>query len=386
MDVMRTAMHLADRMESNNIRYSSPSPPAPGATPDQTPPSSGRAAERALRRLEVQEQARKAARAKVAKAAKKKRMAEQRRKLEREASEKSFIQSKAEYEADLAATLQKAELRDSVSPPRQQVTTTRKRLLKPIPEPWLEKVKAALAISSNTAILGKSIEGVELSRRDIGRLLPPGDMVPGREPWLNDEVINAWYANLCARLNERDGYVKGPNAVPRWVAYGTQWYKSASERGVDSIKTWSRRKGIKNDKLLQTHRIFFPINEHSHWTLLTISGREKTIQYLDSMSDTGWLKTRYTDIAKQWLAMELGGSYKPDEWRVLHTKTSQQCNANDCGVFTCLNGLALSAGSQDPSADFDEHDIPDARAMFIAMLLNGGFKGSLDLDTFFGFE
>ncbi|KAF2149035.1 cysteine proteinase, partial [Myriangium duriaei CBS 260.36] len=197
--------------------------------------------------------------------------------------------------------------------------------------------------------------------------------------WLNDEVVNAWYANLCARLNERDGYVKGPNNVPRWVAYSTAWYKNATERGVSTIAGWSRRKGIKNDKLLQAERIFFPTNTGAHWTLLTISGKHKTIEYLDSMNAEGYGSKRNIDLAKKWLQMELGGKFVEDEWKILRTTSAQQNNMNDCGVFACLNGWALGKGLEDPSGEFEDGEIPLARRMVAAVLMNGGFTGEFDL-------
>ncbi|GAM90110.1 hypothetical protein ANO11243_081500 [Dothideomycetidae sp. 11243] len=234
------------------------------------------------------------------------------------------------------------------------------------------KLKHALAIRSENSIVGKSVEGVELSRKDLARILPG-------EPWLNDEVVNAWYANLCARLNEKEGYVKGPNNVPKWVAYSTAWYKNATERGVNSIATWSRRKGIKNDKLLQTERVFFPTNTGAHWTLLAISGKHRTIEYLDSMNTAGYQSRRNIDLAKRWLAMELGSKFNEAEWQVLQTSSAQQTNSNDCGVFACLNGWALGKGLEDLSLEFDSGEIPQARRLLAAVLLNGGFTGEFDL-------
>lgn len=357
---------------------------------------------REKKRMEEQTKQQAVAKSKENTASKKKRLAAARREQEKAAHEKQLAKAQDEYKAYLEALQSVSEIRLSDDDAQEDRVRTkdsrfkikdgvrvREREIEPaeirlpivaeISEDWEQKVKAALAVRSDTTVLCKSVEGVELSRKDIGRLHPPGQLVLGSEPWLNDEVINAWYANLCARLNEKDGYVKGPNNIPRWVAYSTAWYKSASEKGPQAIQNWSRRKGIKNEKLLETERIFFPTNSLMHWTLLTISGKNRTIEYLDSLNDRGYNSKRYIGLAQAWLKMELGAKYKEEEWEVLHTKSALQNNANDCGVFACLNGLALVKGGQDPSIEFGAQDIPLGRRMFIATLLNGGFQGDFDL-------
>ncbi|PSK59469.1 hypothetical protein B9Z65_3793 [Elsinoe australis] len=319
------------------------------------------------------------------KAKKKKRLAQMRRKQEREARGKQFEQEREEYDRYLAAIGQldqfsiaeegpdgakRFDKYGRLLPPTKKVE--KRKYITPLSTEWQDKVKQALAVRSETVVLGKSIEGVELSRKDIGRILPG-------EPWLNDEIVNAFYANLCARQNELDGYVKGPNNVPGYAAYSTAWYKNATERGITSINTWSRRKGIKGDKLLRTERIFFPTNTGAHWTLLTISGKNKTIEYFDSMNERGFTSKKNINLAMAWLKMELGAKFKEDEWTVLQSKSAQQNNMNDCGVFACLNGWALVKGSLDPSAEFQASDIPMARHMLAAALMNGGFTGDFDL-------
>ncbi|PNS18829.1 hypothetical protein CAC42_5368 [Sphaceloma murrayae] len=319
------------------------------------------------------------------KAKKKKRLAAMRKEQERREKQTEFLKAKDDYDRYLHTIGQLQEFSIAETGPDgirrldkygRLITPTKKvekkKYILPLTNDWEEKVNKALATRAETAIMGKSVEGVELSRKDIGRVLPG-------EPWLNDEIVNAFYANLCGRLNEIDGYVKGPNNVPRYVAYSTAWYKSATERGVNSIAGWSRRKGIKGDKLLRTERIFFPTNTGAHWTLLTISGKNKTIEYFDSMNTRGFASKKYTSLATAWLKLELGAKFKEDEWTILQSKSAQQDNMNDCGVFACLNGWALVRGTKDPSEEFGAKDIPMARRMLVATILNGGFTGDFDL-------
>lgn len=326
------------------------------------------------------------------KAAKKKRLAKQRHEMEREISEKDFRKTKAAYEAFVEKTLRElSEVQLSDDREDEKELEKKKALSEKIPFMTAlsteaeQKVMAALNTNNMSAILAKSVEGVELSRKDISHLLPSsGYLIPGQEPWLNDEVINAWYANLCDALNTKAGYVKSPTSVPPFVAYNTAWWISVSSRGskgVSSIQNWSRRKGIKNEKLLKTDMIFFPTNTGAHWTLLAISGKQRTVQYLDSLGGRG-PSDRRIQMGMDWLKMELGDKFNELDWDIRNVKSGIQNNCNDCGVFACLNGLALvkgGLGKEDPSKMFGAVDIPLGRRRFVAVLLNGGFTGEFDV-------
>ena len=192
-------------------------------------------AEERLREQEALKEARRAkeekeAATKAAKSEKKKRLNAKARQLEREASEKSLAEGMAEYRAWLASITQSLDEIKLVD--GKEVIVTKKEVIKEVVEPavkapflaalseeWEQRIVEALAVKAESKIMGKSMEGVELSRKDLARILPRGEMVVGQEPWLNDEVVNAWYANLCARLNEKAGYVKGPTTTPKFVAY-----------------------------------------------------------------------------------------------------------------------------------------------------------------------
>jgi len=322
---------------------------------------------------------------KAAKSEKKKRLNAKARQLEREASQKSLQEGLAEYHAWLETVTKRfddvslVEGKEATVEEKEVVEEVKPPFLAALSNEWESKVVEALAVRAEGRIMGKSMDGIEFSRKDIARLLPRGEMLAGQEPWLNDEVVNAWYANLCARLNEKAGYVKSATSVPKFVAYNSQWLKTATDKGITGIQTWSRRKGIKNEKLLQAERIFFPVNTGAHWTLLTISPLNKSIEYLDSLNPHGFNNTKFTNLARQWLKMELGSKFNDGEWTIFETSSSQQNNSNDCGVFACLNGLALSRGFKDPSVEFSADDIPHARRFFVANLLNGGFTGEFDL-------
>ncbi|KAK8208033.1 hypothetical protein M8818_004071 [Zalaria obscura] len=239
------------------------------------------------------------------------------------------------------------------------------------------KIDEALSHRSHTSVLAKTVEGVELTRRDFAKLLDGRGWSQGEYAhWLNDELVNAWFASICAKLNENAGYVKGPNAIPPFVAYSSAWLKTFKDKGPSGLATWSRRKGIKNEKLLQANKIFFPVNPGGHWTLLVISPKDRTIEYLDSLHGNN---DPYFRMARDWLKMELGAKYVAGEWTEMETASASQRNSTDCGMFTCMNGLALAKGFEEPWRVVNQVSIPFARRMMAAVLLNGGFSGPFNI-------
>lgn len=307
-------------------------------------------------------------------------------KAEQEKADKEAARVKAEEEEVAKAKAEEKErLREEQEAEQtrleeqfqESVYVKKQLLVSPLDEVWAEKVDRAMETRNPSQTLATTTEGAELSRRDFGKLLPTahdaGNGVPG---WLNDEIVNAWFAAIVVRKKEQTGYVKGPKSVPPYEAYNTGWYTSYTSKGsIDAIATWSRRKGIKGDKLLRCEKIFFPINKGAHWTLLVFSPQERSIAYLDSMHGASASALR---VAREWLAMELGEKlYHADEWSESEVRSAVQRNMDDCGVFACINGLAAAKGVE--FAAVEPESMPDARRLMAAVLLNGGFKGDFEL-------
>lgn len=238
---------------------------------------------------------------------------------------------------------------------------------------WSDRVATAMATKDAKKVLATTVNGVELSRYDLGRLLPTGDRADGSGPqgWINDETVNGWYEAMVKTTNERKGREKRLGKVPAYEYYNTMWYKNYSEKGISSIKNWSKRKGIQGEKLLQVEKIFFPINGGSHWTLLIISPTARTIEFLDSLHGSA---TKGHTAAREWLAMELGDKYVAGEWNEKKVRSTPQLNGSDCGVFACINGFAV-AKNRDYEDVRTEDGMMNARRYMVAVFLNGGFSG-----------
>ncbi|KAF1821823.1 cysteine proteinase, partial [Dissoconium aciculare CBS 342.82] len=202
----------------------------------------------------------------------------------------------------------------------------------------------------------------------------PGGSSSGTDSWLNDNAVNGWYKGIVEAKKDQIGWKKNSATPPPFAAMNTAWLNNVEAKGMKSIARWSKRMDCNGAKLLQCEKIFFPINGGSHWTLLVINPQDHAIEYLDSLGGKG---SRYLRHARDWLAMELGSAYHADDWSEIIDRSSRQGNMDDCGVFTCLNGLASAKGR-----DFTEITharMPLARRMIAAVLLNGGFTGELQL-------
>ncbi|KAI7283753.1 hypothetical protein KC345_g2802 [Hortaea werneckii] len=295
---------------------------------------------------------------------------------EREAAEKEAAAKKLEEEK---AREEEEKARKELEEAEAAKHAAAKLIVTLSPE-WDEKIDEAMQTRDPKKILATSVEAVELSRYDLGRLFPTGDRnADGTKPsgWLNDETVNAWFQGLVQAKKIQTGYVKGPKNTPAFEAYNSGWRTTVAKKGITGIETWSRRKGIKGDKLYNAEKIFFPINGGGHWTLLIISPKERKVEFLDSM---GGSSTDAFKDAKAWLQMELKGAkhpYNEDEWEFSTVKSEQQTNMSDCGAFACLNGLAAAKGRS--FRDVEPSRMKEGRKMMVAVLLNGGFTGEFEL-------
>lgn len=312
---------------------------------------------------------------------------EERRVLEEErAQEEQKVQERlrAEREAELKAQEEQQALEAAQAAEKAEEEARKKLLIRPLEPKWDAIVKDAMSTTNAHKVFSKSPDGSDITRYVLGRILPQkceGEVIArnggkqGNSAWLNDECVDNWIAMIVARRLEEEGYVKGSNNTPSIAAYLSAFWKTYLDRGVGALSGWSKRKRIKGKKLLGVEKVFFPINNGSHWILLVISPKSRTIEVLDSL---GGQPSPYFKFALEWLAMELGADYNPDEWERSPAKSSLQLNYDDCGVFTCVNALASAKNMA--AADVVSVDgMKDARRMMVAVLLNGGFKGDWEL-------
>ncbi|KAK5714710.1 hypothetical protein LTR17_017100 [Elasticomyces elasticus] len=301
---------------------------------------------------------------------------EERLKIEEEKLKIEEERLKIEAAAKAEEELKAAELAEEAQ--KLALETAPPALIRELDPAHIAKLDEMLAIKSDQHVVRISPEGVEISRRDFGTILSGKTATSPAHAWLNDEVVNAWFSTIVSRKLEQNGYVKGPKNVPSHVTYNTAWVNTVKTKKMEGIRTWSRRKGIQGEKLLKCEKVFFPVNTGAHWLLLIISPKEKTIEYLDSLHDLRpGEEKKWFKMMRQWLEMELEKKYVADEWTESRAESSMQTNSDDCGAFTCFNGLAATTGVS--FGEVTASKMQMGRRVMAAVLSTGQFDGIITL-------
>lgn len=293
----------------------------------------------------------------------------QRRKREaEEAKEKARVaKEKAE---------EKARKEQEEEEERQRKATRRfprGKVIQPLTAEWEAKVQAAMDTPDMRSVLVTLPSGTTLTRKDFGTL----KVVPGRDPahgWLNDEIILASLQHVVDYGLRMSNHQTGK--TPKYHAFNTFFYKNLRDKGAQSIKRWATKAKIGGRALEEVERVFIPVHQGAHWTLLVVSPVTHTIEYFDSL---GGSADSYIRNAKLWLAAEMGARFKESEWAVptgTHGVGPRQTNMSDCGVFTCTTARMVALGV-DPMA-YGGEDMGVQRGRMVAELLNGGLFGDFD--------
>ena len=212
---------------------------------------------------------------------------------------------------------------------------------------------------------------VEITRRDLGSLLPQRGTADNSIGWLNDTIITAAMAQVVEHGNARARHQKGQ--VPRFHAFSTFFYTTFKDRGHASVRRFGRRAGVMGTNLLQCEVVFIPVHRSSHWTLLVVYPTTRFIEYYDSL---GGDAEEFLDDAKAWLAAELGEAWDEDEWEVREGDSPQQNNGKDCGVFLVTTAKMLMLG-WNPKLTYGSRHMVTQRRRIAAELLAGGYREDL---------
>ena len=299
---------------------------------------------------------------------------EARKAAEEEKARKAVEEAKAKKLAEEREARESAEKEAKELAEAEAEWTKKQKMIRPL-DPKYEDMVAKAMGKHTQAVLANAIDGSELRRHDFGSLIPQSGTSDDQSGWLNDNIVNAWFAAIVDRKLERDGYVKGANSVPSYVAFNSGWYNTQKAKGIAGIKGWSRRKGIMGEKMLKAEKIFFPINTGSHWLLLIIHPKQRKIELLDSLRRKS--SGQFWKIARDWIKQELGDAYDEAEWTESSERSNLQSNIDDCGVFTAMNGLAAAKGY--PFDAVVASGMKDARRTMAAVLLAGGLRGDWEL-------
>jgi hypothetical protein len=245
----------------------------------------------------------------------------------------------------------------------------RSQVVKPLSKEWQDRIDEETNVD-NDHIVVTSSKGTELRGKDFARLHPG--------TWLNDEAVNGYiglvvdHANNKFKAKPENKNIK----VPRIVVQLSFFYKDLVEKGPARVARYNRRQKAMGKDLLQAELFLVPICEDSHWTLLVVSPKERAIEYFDSLrSGAVSANDLHVKNIKAFLKDQLKDDYNEHEWKLLPTRSMQQSNGCDCGVFAIMNAECV-AGGIDTSC-FSMKDMAMQRRRIAAVLLNDGFSEEL---------
>lgn len=240
---------------------------------------------------------------------------------------------------------------------------TRRMPSRPFIRPLSSKMDSILEDSlakGPKATLTTTLEGTPLHQHDLMSVL-------GQRSWLNDEVINGYLEHIIDYANKNHSALN--NTAPVAVTFNSFFYAKLHKEGYKGVARWSKRKKINGTRLLDTEIVLIPVNSNSHWTLLVVQPKKRTVEYLDSFAGN---PERYIKDCFNWLKGELGKDFNEDEWQILETTSAVQKNGYDCGVFLLTNAECVTMGI-DTAASYSGADMAAQRRRIAAVLLRKGF-------------
>jgi hypothetical protein len=212
----------------------------------------------------------------------------------------------------------------------------------------------------------------EIKAVDFQRVVPSATGYSGgTQQWLNDEVINAYLNIVVKHGNQNDR----PDQVPTYHAFSSFFWVNLNDpkKGYNSVQRWARRAKINGPRLLETQAVFIPVNPgNTHWTLLVVSGKTRTVTHYDSLGGSG---ARYIAKIKEYLAAELGSNFVEGAWSFVDRGDSpRQSNMDDCGVFAITSARQLMLGLTPMS--YGPEVIPLQRRRIVAEVVAGALLKS----------
>ena len=295
------------------------------------------------------------------------------RRLEAEAKEQARLAKEAaEVEAQLKREVNEQAFRDGLR------RIPKEKVILPLTPEVEQLVTEALKKNANAQVAFTST-GNPITRRDIGKVLPQPGTTDDPSGWLNDEIVAAYLQMVTDYAHEKAGHKR--NETPKFHSFNPFFYTNLKKKGYEGVKRWAKKAKIGGKDLEEVEWVFIPVNDAgNHWTMVVVSPKRKTMEYLDSMHHRSAPVLRHI---KDWLKGELGSAYKETEWTVREQPGldgigggPSQDNAKDCGVFAVTSAKMVALGVDPMAVSAD--DMPTQRRRMVAEILNGGFSGAFE--------
>jgi hypothetical protein len=162
--------------------------------------------------------------------------------------------------------------------------------------------------------------------------------------WLSGNVIYSFFEYLQTQEVQKKNNLQHnkffPNDIPNQRGKGNR----ATDIDLFNIaEKVFRKKGNKETDIvkdiLDYDNIFFPTFQpmRSHFVLIVVNRKKKTIQLYDSIQSSKPTNTDYMKFyEKMFNHFEVKAKLEPTDFQLLKPKTPQQNNCYDCGVFVCM--------------------------------------------------
>lgn len=131
--------------------------------------------------------------------------------------------------------------------------------------------------------------------------------------------------------------------------------KTIRDEGYDyqGVKKWWKRIGRGRPNVcsnpLDMDKIIFIINQHNtHWAIVAVFPKRKSMEYIDSAGPLGRAAAQYLHPIVRWLADEVshqGLALPPfEKWTFTDRIVGRQENGFDCGVFATVYTMYILDG------------------------------------------
>ena len=173
--------------------------------------------------------------------------------------------------------------------------------------------------------------------------------------WLNDQIINFYFGMIVQRSVKHKCFAMNTFFMDKLV-------KDSNGYKYKNVKKWTKRFNP-----FELDKLFIPIHQPGHWTLLVVYFKKKLVHYYDSMGGDGRL---YRDAILRWLGDEAEKRYITDfeKWATSAESSPRQSNGSDCGVFLLMSADYLS---DDIPLTFGQSDMAFFRRKIVLDIIHG---------------
>ena len=188
--------------------------------------------------------------------------------------------------------------------------------------------------------------------------------------WLNDEVVNYFFALLEARADRPDANGR----TPILTAFFNSFFFERYRLGYAAVEKWSKKKRI---KLLDFDKVFFPVHVNgNHWCLAVINFLDRRFEYYDSLRNRPglWVFNSLREyVVKEAKNYHNRPNYNFEGWtEYVPQDIPHQDNGSDCGVYMCKYADYLSNGLDIPTR-FQKDEIKLFRRRMLAQIIDNRY-------------